>query len=420
MKTYKCKICSTEWTVEDNEVVKFCPVCYTKVGIDESINEVNTKAIFRQVQGLLENNRFKEAVALLQRAITRGDAYAEYMLGECYNSGWGVDKDKDKAIELFTQSAEQGYVKAQYELAMSYCRSFTNDIEVLHSAEYWFDKALKQGFKCEKEQAIVKKKLADLYEFGVSTAMDEVRALELYEEACDLDITSLGYEVPLCYFYGIGVEKNYKMASIIFDTFANNGNILSKKYLAICYQNGLGVERDIEKAMSLYKEVYEDELKLIETSYDENNEESVANHDENLFNQVSMQLSKYNDLEKWLIKASEKGDLYGECELGWYYFHKAIWYTKKVDYSSKVVANEKAKLLQTDKLQQYYDTAFKLFESSSNKEFRNAMYLLAYCYEYGLGTKKNLKLAKKCYKNAITPEDTFAKKILKKPKFWFR
>lgn len=420
MKTYKCKICSTEWTVEDNEVVKFCPVCFTKVGIDESINEVNTKAIFRQVQGLLENNRFKEAVALLQRAITRNDAYAEYMLGECYNSGWGVNEDKNRAIELFVKSAEQGYVKAQYELAVNYFNSFIDDVEVLNQAEFWFEKALNQGFKCEKELASLKKKLAELYEFGICVDMDEEKAFNLYEEACDLDIDSLGLEVPLCYFYGIGVEKNYKTAQLIFDSFASKGDIISKRYLAICYQNGLGVERDLVTAFSLYKEIYNSELTIVDTDYDETDEESKSIYDEYIFNQVIEQIDRYSNLERWLYKAAKKGDLYGEYELGWYYFHKALWHRKDVKYSSKTVQKEKLSMLESDKINEYYTKAFKLFESSSNKEFRNSMYLLAYCYEYGLGTKKNLKLAKKCYKVAICPEDTFARKILRKPKFWFK
>ena len=420
MKTYKCKICSTEWTVEDNEEVKFCPVCYTKVGIDESINEVNTKAIFRQVQGLLENNKFKEAVALLQRAITRGDAYAQYMLGECYNSGWGVEQDKIKAMELFIQSAEQGYVKAQFELANNYYNAANFDVEILHTAEYWYEKALKQGFKCESELATVKKQLGSMYMFANGIELDENRGFDLYEQACDLDLSQLGIELPLCYFYGIGTDKNYRTASMIFDSFAANGDIISKKYLAICYQNGLGVERDLQKAFDLYRDVYQAELELVDSTYDATNEESVTIHDEDLYGQVLRQIEGNPEYEKWLLKATKKGDAYAEFELGWYYFHKAIWYTKSVNYSSKAVQKQKAELLRSFDTTTLYNKAFELFSSSSEKEFRNSMYMLAYCFEHGLGTKKSLKQAKACYKIAITPEDVFAKKILSKPKFWFR
>ena len=37
-----------------------------------------------------------------------------------YDNGWGVEKDFPKAMELFKQSADAGYYRAQYNMAASY------------------------------------------------------------------------------------------------------------------------------------------------------------------------------------------------------------------------------------------------------------------------------------------------------------
>lgn len=49
-----------------------------------------------------------------------GYASSKYILGCCYYSGWGVDKDRERAISLLKEASSQGVVVATYNLAGFY------------------------------------------------------------------------------------------------------------------------------------------------------------------------------------------------------------------------------------------------------------------------------------------------------------
>jgi TPR repeat protein len=56
---------------------------------------------------------YAKATAILQPLVAKGDACAQYQLGEMYMQGKGVPEDKAKALELFKKSAAQGNEKAK-------------------------------------------------------------------------------------------------------------------------------------------------------------------------------------------------------------------------------------------------------------------------------------------------------------------
>ena len=49
-------------------------------------------------------------------AAEQGDADAQFSLGVCYHEGKGVDKDDEKAVELWTKSAKQDNQDAKFVL----------------------------------------------------------------------------------------------------------------------------------------------------------------------------------------------------------------------------------------------------------------------------------------------------------------
>lgn len=53
-------------------------------------------------------------------AAERGDAKAQYNLALMYDSGKGIPQDDAKALEWYQKAAEQGYAPAQYNLSMVY------------------------------------------------------------------------------------------------------------------------------------------------------------------------------------------------------------------------------------------------------------------------------------------------------------
>jgi len=70
---------------------------------------------------LLDNAEQNEAASeWYQLAAEQGFAEAEFGLGTMYASGEGVERDSDKAVELFTRAANQEYTQAIRVLVLAY------------------------------------------------------------------------------------------------------------------------------------------------------------------------------------------------------------------------------------------------------------------------------------------------------------
>jgi len=57
---------------------------------------------------------YKQAAEWFSKAAEQGHADAQYNLGELYNRGRGVKKNKNIALKWYKAAAEQGHVKAKY------------------------------------------------------------------------------------------------------------------------------------------------------------------------------------------------------------------------------------------------------------------------------------------------------------------
>src|SRR5437016_806159 len=89
----------------------------------------------------------------------KGDAVAQYNLGDYYHDGVGVTKDETEAVTWFRKAAEQGFAYAQYNLGVAYANGdgVTRDAA---EAIKWYRKAADKG------DAWAQSNLGTLYERG--------------------------------------------------------------------------------------------------------------------------------------------------------------------------------------------------------------------------------------------------------------
>jgi len=74
----------------------------------------SVQATFDRGFKLLKRKDYKEAAQLFGKAAEQGNADAQYNLGELYNKGRGVKRNKKTAQKWYEAAAEQGHVKAKY------------------------------------------------------------------------------------------------------------------------------------------------------------------------------------------------------------------------------------------------------------------------------------------------------------------
>lgn len=149
-----------------------------------------------------------EVTALKYRkAAERGEADAQYRLGDCYAVGRGVEKNDAEAVKWYRKAAEQGDADAQYSLGE--CYAVKDETEALK----WYHKAAEQGHEGAKGR------LVGWYELEEDRAVKWYRKAEVgwYRKAAEQGCVIAQFRLGMCYATGAGVEQNQEKAKEWFD-----------------------------------------------------------------------------------------------------------------------------------------------------------------------------------------------------------
>lgn len=136
--------------------------------------------------------------------LSNNDSYSSFILGDCYENGFGTEKNLEKAFEYYSIAAK--------------------------SDEPYFIN-----------------KLAECYKNGIGTPIDEKKVLELYEKAKQVG------EYQLIQLDKKKFESFEKKLTETTEVTTKNAN----SWIAFgdCYKNGRGTKENLEKAKECYKKV---------------------------------------------------------------------------------------------------------------------------------------------------------------------
>ncbi len=387
----------------------------------------------------------KEKVYYLQKATELGNAEAQCNLGYYYEKGVGLDKDIDKAIELYSLSANQGNSDAQLVLALYYENgdSVPKDIDkaielfTLSANQGNSDAQLVLAFHYETGNGVPKDidKAIELFTLSAnqgnsdaqkqlqkytsiqndeqtvldylnkanSTKSDKRKAYFL-QKAANLDNAEAQYKLALCYENGIGVKQNSNKFIKFITLSANQGHSYAQYHLAYCYKNGIGINKNIDKAIKLYT-----------LSANQGNSNAQNNLAVCYANGIGINKNIDKAIELYTLSANQ-GNSYAQFNLANYYengvgldkdINKAIeLYTLSANqghsnaqkqlqkYTSiqndkQIALNylNKANFSKSDKEKVYY------LQEAANLGNAEAQFNLAKCYQNGTGVLKNIDKA---------------------------
>ncbi|MBQ2315276.1 MAG: sel1 repeat family protein [Treponema sp.] len=95
--------------------------------------------------------------------------------------------------------------------------------------------------------------IGDSYFFGKNGAKKDCeKAVYWLEQSANKNYDLAQYALASCYANGLGVQKNEKMAFMLYSKAAENGNKAAMFCLAQCYEDGKGVQWDLFKAVTIY------------------------------------------------------------------------------------------------------------------------------------------------------------------------
>jgi|GEM_PF-2996725 len=171
----------------------------------------------------------------------RGDAQAQFNLGQLYQSGQGVTQDFHQAAVWYLKAADQGLAQAQHNLGLLYVNG--QGVTKNHQQSIdWYRKAAEQGV------AQAQFNLGLIYENGQFVTQDFLQAANWYHKAAQQGVAQAQFNLGVIYEKGRGVIQDYQQAINWYSKAAEQGFALAEFNLGVIYANGQGVAKDLIEA----------------------------------------------------------------------------------------------------------------------------------------------------------------------------
>ena len=312
------------------------------------------------------STNYSYAFSLYSLAAEKGLFKAQFRLGCCYECGLGVEQDIFKALEWFTEAAEQGDAITQNYLGFIYQCSVDEQDHAM--AVEWYIKAAEQGYTEAQSN------LGYCYRNGIGVEKDLTKAVEWYTKAAEQDVMDAQSALGEMYYFSKDYEKSVEWNSKAAEH--NNVNASAQLYLGLCYEFGKGVEKDLVKAVEWYSKAAEHGFALGYAVSAKFNLGLCYEYGKGVEKDMVMAV-------EWYSKAAKQGHAGAQYNLGCCY------------KCGKGVEKDMVK-------------AVEWYSKAAEQGDADAQCQLGYCYECGTGVNKDITIAVKWYTKAAEQGDADA------------
>jgi len=298
----------------------------------QQVDQLSANELFNSAVQYYGKGNFSEAARLFQKAAEQGDVRAQFNLGLMYNGGDGVARDAKQAVYWFQKAAEQGYADAQYYLGLKYF--YEQGERDTKQALYWYQKAAEQGHA----EAQISLGLAyganglEMYPGRGAVWIDAKKAEYWLNKAAEQGEVSAQVILGEMYSSGKGVNRDAEKTVYWFQKAAEQGDAQAQFNLGVSYDIGSGVARDLNQAVYWYQKAAEQGLAKAQV-------------------RLGVRTSDAKQAVYWWQKAAEQGDTEAQYNLGERYakgdgvsqdyVRAYMWFNLSGDSSALVSFNEK-------------------------------------------------------------------------------
>lgn len=185
----------------------------------------------------------EEVKQKLEKSASSGDAFSQYILGIYYINDVSKNQDFSKAFFYFNQSAQNGFYRSFYTIALRYL--WGEGVEKnISKAMFWLEKI----------------ETFPQYVYKISEFANKLYDNQDYNNAATLflkynKITGKGLvDLSIIYYYGQGVEKDFDKAFYYANEAIGKSERMSHAYVALgnMYLTGNGAQLDKSKAFNCF------------------------------------------------------------------------------------------------------------------------------------------------------------------------
>lgn len=216
----------------------------------------------------------EKAVYWFRQSADRGHDNAMVNLGGAYLNGEGVDKDPAKAASLFEQAAQQGNQAGMFDLATLYLKGLgvpRDPAKAFSYAEQAANSVIKTRTLADSEASTLEQMrvtakaqafLAFLFRMGIGTAKDMDKSFEYLKRAAKNGELNACMILGDAYEYGKGQPKDLGIAESYYRKAADQGMPLAQYALGVKYSTGETIAKNTPEAISYLTKVIDTKEKV--------------------------------------------------------------------------------------------------------------------------------------------------------------
>ncbi len=187
----------------------------------------------------IEANRLcEQAFPILLKEAEKGDMYSQCALALIYSSGVGAQADNSKAFTWMQKSAEQGYSDALQNLALYYLNGIGCNANEKKAFDYQ-----QKAYEANKAKG---NGVASMYLQGIGTKIDTTKAISIYKELADMQLSSSQAQLGHIYYE----QDKYDLAFKYLSEAEKVDDLQAIDDLTVMYLRGWGVTANQDKAIS--------------------------------------------------------------------------------------------------------------------------------------------------------------------------
>ena len=379
------------------------------------------------IKGIVEKGKETEGYEWFEKSSQSGNAEATNFLGYCTVHGIGRTNNPEEAVKYYQAAAEQGYPSANgkrlhrrdlrttdFEKAHAYYLQAATageiDAQAILGNNYINEKGVERNIEeglrwtqlaAEQNQPVALGTLGACYETGTGMPHDMQKAVELYHKNAELGNSMGMSNLATCFLYGKGVQKDYEQAFLWSQQGANLGDPNSAIIQACCYLEGMGIPKDIDKA-----------LHIIQQEIKKNNPHAFSMMGNLYLKGIGRPKSETEALKYYRL-AAERNDAeslqqletmyaegYGGLEKNeteaFRYYERATNLGNSEGQYRTAIAYLEGKMVQPDTM-----AVVEYTLQSAHQEHEEAVNLMGYLNQYGIGMPVNLEYAHNWYQHAV-------------------
>ncbi|MFV2058405.1 MAG: trypsin-like peptidase domain-containing protein [Thiohalomonadales bacterium] len=191
----------------------------------------------KEIRSLIYDADFEEALSMANNLIKKGDPLGHYSLARLYENGYGIEKNKQKSIELYREAMGLGYTAAGALLGRRYIDGDGVEKNVAHGVKL-IEEAANTGDRAGEYN------LAYLFSKGILREKNEKATIKYLSSSAKKGFEPAMVELARIYKYGVGVPVDLDKENELMRNAEDLGNPAAKYWLAKKYMD----ERKWKKA----------------------------------------------------------------------------------------------------------------------------------------------------------------------------